>query len=647
MATRANISADIKKSKTELNNIHNQLLILKEEFLLEPTEEQIVSAKAKILEFRDKVNAIVTQVGEWEKAGMKDLPKIEKALICNDIIFDLNNFINEKLNPSDLSQIQSTSGLGGEQVRPSAPSGSIDSLPPHYVQPTATTVSTPAYAIGRIVNPVNITQTTTSFASPQISYSITGTSQAPIPDQRNLKVFNMKWADKVPKFDGSFDKFHSFIEMFNQFVHLTNAENSGKLLILREKLDQNSLNLIAGIRESEYNVAYQILINYYTESHPLQRTLKEKVEKLPEVKLWYETDKMRQNLAVIKDAFTVLNSSESNKSFLETDFFYIIASKFPRDAVKDTVNRFRQRISVQQYIEELTSYITLNEHQTIILSKTDYMMNRNKPKYQFRPRFIPTPVFRRPVPNRNFQPQITYPNMQQLRITEEPQPTTSKAVVPYNPRSNNNNFRNKTPQQFKPKRDGIRTCFFCNGNHLPSLCYRVSIPEKIKILNSKKRCIKCFSAFHMLNDCPQEFACRLCNGNHNTSLCDIKPVPRINRTVISRLPKINITLNNHKREALLDSGASHSFISEIVCKEIGVTPEPCQIIVKQAVSDVRIYGMVSLDVKIGSIERRHPFYVLPNVQDIIIGIDIIDCFLIQINPGGQIFQLLNSGKIKG
>ena len=106
------------------------------------------------------------------------------------------------------------------------------------------------------------------------------------------KQFNLKWADKVPKFDGTFEKFHSFINTFNQHIHYTNCDDCGKLLLLREKLDPKSLDLIAGILEPDYIEAYRTVVKYYTSSHPLQQKLKAKVENLPEIRNWYDTDKI-------------------------------------------------------------------------------------------------------------------------------------------------------------------------------------------------------------------------------------------------------------------------------------------------------------------------------------------------------------------
>ncbi|KAH7640413.1 hypothetical protein HUG17_7880 [Dermatophagoides farinae] len=110
------------------------------------------------------------------------------------------------------------------------------------------------------------------------------------------KSFNMKWADK--------------------FIHQTDAEDAGKLLLLREKLDPFSLGLIAGIDGPQYHQAYNILTRYYSASFPLQQKLKSKVEALPRAEHWHQTDIMRSNLAVIKDVYNTLATSGIPNSVL-------------------------------------------------------------------------------------------------------------------------------------------------------------------------------------------------------------------------------------------------------------------------------------------------------------------------------------------
>ncbi|KAH7637111.1 hypothetical protein HUG17_7317 [Dermatophagoides farinae] len=298
------------------------------------------------------------------------------------------------------------------------------------------------------------------------------------PVSRYVKPFNLKWADKVPKFDGSFINFHSFINTFNHHVHSTDCDDSGKLLILREKLDPKSLQLIAGIREPNYLMAYNIIVRHYSESYPLQQKLKAKVQSLPEIRFWYQTEEMRSNLAVIKDVYNVLEQSESNRSFLETDFYFIVASKFPRDAIKDLMQKFGSKLTVKQYLFNLTI-----------------------------------------------------------------------------------------------------------------------------------------------------FTCRLCRGNHNTSICENKeryPIHNVNHIKKKEEgpTEIEVLLNDSQKSGLYD-------------------PDPYCSKVKQAVSYSKISGKTKIKVKVGNIEEDHIFFVIPEIEQIIFGIDFIDKFKIIRLPYGEMFQYLD------
>ncbi|KAH7644943.1 hypothetical protein HUG17_0481 [Dermatophagoides farinae] len=130
--------------------------------------------------------------------------------------------------------------------------------------------------------------------------------------------------------------------------------------------------------------------------------------------------------------------------------------------------------------------------------------------------------------------------------------------ITYNTPSTSNNYNNNNrTNQSSAGTTGVKQCFFCKGNHIPTQCPRPS-REKIRILNSLKRCLRCFSMAHMINECRNTFTCRTCNE------------------------KIKITLNGKEFEGLYDTGATHSFISCDICDVLQITPEPCDNLVRQA-----------------------------------------------------------------
>ena len=708
MTTRS----QIKKIQDEIKEIHTALIELNKR-IQSQFDNEFVREKTDLLEsYLNRLGELGSQVEEQVKLGNIDVSKQDEVTLClllieniqkafaesHDILFSESN---EQMNPNSSSapilptpdpqrnfytpeqgivnQYQRELGQAVGRPLPSQTPAPTNTQQPIHTLQSSTFVNTRQ----NIQFPTNSfpNQTNQNYPSNLTHHSILPFQEDEInqPEPQYTKQFNLKWADKVPKFDGTFEKFHSFINTFNQHIHCTNCDDCGKLLLLREKLDPKSLDLIAGILEPHYIEAYRTVVKYYTSSHPLQQRLKAKVENLPEIRNWYDTDKMRSNLAIIKDAYTVLAQSSNNRSFLETDFYYIVASKFPRDAVRDLMQKYGSKLTVSQYLTNITMYIEQNEQQQIILSKSNLSYSRNQ---NFRPRpkqnIQQNPFYNNFTP-RNFnrtnynprisapryrqqQPTVTFPNEQQQLNAIMNTPSTSNAtniIVPYQQQQQLNAILN-TPstsgatnvmvpyqqQQQKQKFKQNKDCVFCKENHTPTSCPK-PIKEKFKILNAQKRCVRCFSSFHLTNDCPLGFVCRLCHGKHNTSLCENRDnYPQTNVNTVftggNSLTMIKIKINNVENFGLYDPGASHSFIDLDLCKENGFDLIPCFATINEAVSTTQVVAKVLIKLKIGEITKCQEFFVIPNFKKIIIGIDVLDKFRIVRFIHGKVFQLLKN-----
>lgn len=720
MATTRSLTHDlIKTAKLKVDHVHKTLLEIKDEVARELTSDRIQQLYVHLGDLRDLIVNTMSLVDKGEKEGNKVLPIIDLATTCLIMITELTSELDSKAVSRSLSlptryendgdRISSvyTSGLVtpkhfGRNLEISDPTTTVftssvktvhtemfstpESLPntrgfiarslvsrlfsrPKFLDLTAP--KTTRKSDFNLFQQPSVTFTT-NYEVPIIHSTInpltsgyvlpTTTIQSQTGFDRGIsepvfsKPFSMKWADKVQKFDGEFENFHAFLQAFNHFIHHTDAENAGKLLLLREKLDPFSLGLIAGIDGPQYNQAYQVLVKYYSASFPLQQKLKAKVENLCRAEYWHQTDIMRSNLAVIKDVYNTLSTSGNNRSFLETDFFYIVAAKFPYGAVTNIMQRYGAELTISKYLNDIVTYIEQSEQQRIILCKTDYVMNLNNSKQETFDRTNNAPTrynFNRPNYFRrtNFQnknrisnspqsrqelPAITYPNSRFLSIAFDT-PTTS--------RNNNNN----ESVQSSTRISEVKQCFFCKGDHRPSHCPRPSA-EKIRILNTLKRCLKCFSTSHVKDECIQTFNCRSCSGNHNTSIClsrdkDNNPITSTLISVPTKIEKIKIELNGKEFQGLFDTGSAFSFIGYDICDALQVTPEPCDDSTRQVITWTTIIGKVNLITKIGQIMEEHQYYILPQVQYIIIGLDLIDRFNIVRVPGGRIEQLLENNTI--
>ena len=112
-------------------------------------------------------------------------------------------------------------------------------------------------------------------------------------------------------------------------------------------------------------------------------------------------------------------------------------------------------------------------------------------------------------------------------------------------------------------------CVYCDSNeHRTNNCNDVTSPtERKKILMQKKLCFNCAAGQHSANACKSKMSCRLCHKRHHTSICQTSEEPGlttdVGKTTVVH-PVVLVQINGRKFRALLDSGASHSYVSSTV-----------------------------------------------------------------------------------
>jgi hypothetical protein len=133
-------------------------------------------------------------------------------------------------------------------------------------------------------------------------------------------------------------------------------------------------------------------------------------------------------------------------------------------------------------------------------------------------------------------------------------------------------------------------CPLCSGQaHLYRICpkfIKLSIKDRRAHLIETKKCFRCFREGHNMANCQSRLKCRKCKEQHNTLVC-LKDVPEAqnlnqdNDILVqgppASLPIVAILLENpntHKTietNALLDTGAQRSFISEHIRTKLALT----------------------------------------------------------------------------
>ena len=121
-------------------------------------------------------------------------------------------------------------------------------------------------------------------------------------------------------------------------------------------------------------------------------------------------------------------------------------------------------------------------------------------------------------------------------------------------------------------------CVYCDsGAHKASACDKITSPfERKRVLMQKKLCFNCASAQHPANSCKSKKSCSNCQKRHHTSIC---PTPgaepgltaNVSDTTVVH-PVVIVKVKGLKFRALLDSGASHSYVSSTLVDLVKATP---------------------------------------------------------------------------
>ena len=124
---------------------------------------------------------------------------------------------------------------------------------------------------------------------------------------------------------------------------------------------------------------------------------------------------------------------------------------------------------------------------------------------------------------------------------------------------------NKRPETSRGRALGRLNCFSEQDKVIN--CDNVqSIKERKKILADKRLCFNFTGAKHRASDCKSRNTCKICDGKHHTSMCDKeRRQPGMTANLIGDSsvihPVVVINMGGCKFRVLLDSGASHSYIS--------------------------------------------------------------------------------------
>ncbi|XP_062703711.1 uncharacterized protein LOC134286154 [Aedes albopictus] len=275
----------------------------------------------------------------------------------------------------------------------------------------------------------------------------------------HLKLPNIK----LPVFDGNFETWLNFHDLFVSLVHTsTSLSTIQKFYYLRSSLAGEALKLIQTIPISneQYPVAWNLLVNHYQNDRRLKRTYVQSLFEFPclkretAVELHSLIEKFQANVKVLKQL------GERTEHWdvllihlLSTRLDSVTRRDWEEYAEANDVNKF------QQLIEFLQRRVNVLET----------------------------------VGGRSVE--------------------TSVSVKKFNaPRAANHGA-----SQF-----GSWQCPACPGKHPLYACgefFKMTADEKEQQVRRNRLCRNCLRRGHMAKECPSESSCRKCRGRHHTLLC--------------------------------------------------------------------------------------------------------------------------------
>ena len=126
-----------------------------------------------------------------------------------------------------------------------------------------------------------------------------------------------------------------------------------------------------------------------------------------------------------------------------------------------------------------------------------------------------------------------------------------------------------------------RGCVYCNDpTHKPSECTVVSsAADRRKFLQEKRLCFNCTGP-HRVTQCRSRGNCSRCKQSHHTSICDRQSQTANDGAVMTAAhvgekvchPVVIVKLNGVKCRALLDTGATGSYLSAFLVDLLKVKP---------------------------------------------------------------------------
>ncbi|XP_050500843.1 uncharacterized protein LOC126880821 [Diabrotica virgifera virgifera] len=405
----------------------------------------------------------------------------------------------------------------------------------------------------------------------------------------------------LPRFQGNFINFASFVDLYNSIVHNNAAlGNVEKFKYLKCCLDGTPLSLIRNlpITNDNYQVAYDLIVKRYTNvrrcatAHWDAIMGVQKISAVNSKNVAKLVDTFLENLAALK----TLGLPTEHWDFI---MFNLLLSKLDVDSIK--LFELENKSNEISSFKKLVAFI---ETQYIAYDNLDSSINEGKKSSQ--------------VPNNT-----------------EPRANSQHQV--------NDSRRNRSSSSFVTNSSSV-CCALCKQSHYLNQCSLFldkSPKERYQFCKESSSCFKCLNqANHSVKSCPTSFKCSKCSSHLHNSLLHfdrnrsnsqsssennspgssgIESSTEVSHCAASFVGKKNETKKEillgtvlvhaidskgckQPLRCLLDSGSMSSFISRKAANRLGWPKTPCSF---------EINGLDSMQTKLNqgqisfSIQPRH------------------------------------------
>lgn len=414
----------------------------------------------------------------------------------------------------------------------------------------------------------------------------------------NLPKINLK------TFNGNLREFQEFWDTYNCLIHIRNdLSNVQKLTYLKSVLFKEPAELLSPIRltEDNYTLAIKILQDRYNVP---ERTTVELYNQI--ITMSPVSDKVHDMHRFYDQLEIRLKMLENQNCNVNDNYILVnlIFQKLSSELKKKLVEKFDVKLTMKNIRDAIDNELKL--HRSLSTLSNEHVMEYSHQNKDSRPH------------------GHTYPNSHNARKYEYKSNYFTKDKKPHVFTSSNLITHSDHTKHTDSNHKVLMTCVFCNSeSHKTYLCDKYpNFDDRKERINYLNLCYICFSRSHIYHDCDKKhFKCMHCGrrGHHNSALChrewfnssqnvshtehtskrinskDTVMIPssdkkRLNidsQTSLSNVtvqPKVylqtatiyvvnSVTKVGMIIRAVLDCGATASYVTENLIKRLGIKPK--------------------------------------------------------------------------